>query len=74
MRFREVKPLPKRCRKCPEAKEGKKMGLTEDAYCYNCDYALERWEIIEDEDDDEENEPKKRSLLIFLKKFGKIFM
>ena len=73
MRLREVKPLPKRCRKCPEAKEGKKMGLTEDAYCYNCDYALERWEIIKDEDEDDD-EPKRCGFLIFLKKFGKIFM
>ena len=42
----EVSPLPKRCVKCQEAKEGKEMGLTEDAYCYNCDYALERWKLL----------------------------
>lgn len=49
MRLIEVDPLPQRCIDCPEAKEGKELGLTEDAYCYNCDYALDRWIIARDE-------------------------
>lgn len=53
MKFIEVKPLPKRCLECLEAKEAKKNGLTEDAYCYNCDFALERWIIIKDDDETE---------------------
>lgn len=40
----EVSPLPQVCADCPEAKE---MGLCVDAYCYNCDYALERFKILE---------------------------
>ena len=55
MKFIEVKPLPKRCLECPEAKEAKKNGLTEDAYCYNCDFALERWIIIKDDDETEDD-------------------
>ena len=40
------KSLPERCLNCEEAKEAKSRGLTEDAYCYNCDWALDRWEIV----------------------------
>lgn len=43
----EIKPLPQRCVECPEAEEAKKLGLAEDAYCYNCDFALERFKIKE---------------------------
>jgi hypothetical protein len=46
----EVNPLPSVCQNCQEAKEGQAMGLTEDAYCYNCDYALERWNIVKIEE------------------------
>ena len=42
----EVDPLPDRCLNCPEAKEGEELGLGPDAYCYNCDYALDRWKIV----------------------------
>lgn len=45
----EVQPLPQRCQECQEAKEAEEMGLGPDAYCYNCDYALERFEIITEE-------------------------
>lgn len=48
--IREVHPLPQRCLDCPEAAEAEAMGLTVDAYCYNCDYALDRFEIIEVDD------------------------
>lgn len=48
MEIKEVSPLPKRCVECEEAKAGKAMGLSEDAYCYNCDYALERWVVVEE--------------------------
>lgn len=41
----EANPLPSCCVNCRDAKIGKEMGLTEDAYCYNCDYALLRWKI-----------------------------
>lgn len=44
----EVKPLPQRCTDCQEAKEGEAMGLTVDAYCYNCDYALDRFKLVTD--------------------------
>ena len=44
----ERKPLPQRCVDCEDAKEGKALGVGVDAYCYNCDYALERFEIIKD--------------------------
>lgn len=57
MELREVRPLPKRCRECPEAKKAKKLGFAEDAYCYNCDFALERWEIVKD-DDESKNDKK----------------
>lgn len=43
----EVSPLPRVCADCPEAKEAEEMGLCVDAYCYNCDYALERFKILE---------------------------
>ena len=46
----EVDPLPKRCLECPEAREGEEMGLGPDAYCYTCDYALDRWKIVEKEE------------------------
>ena len=46
----EVEPLPQRCLDCPEAKEGIEMGLTVDAYCYNCDFALDRFKIIKIEE------------------------
>lgn len=45
MELIEVNPLPQRCIECQEAKEAKELGLTEDAYCYNCDWALDRWRI-----------------------------
>ena len=38
----EVNPLPQRCLECPEAKEAEALGLGVDAYCYNCDFALDR--------------------------------
>ena len=46
MELIEKKPLPQCCLECQEAKEAKELGLTEDAYCYNCDHALERWTIV----------------------------
>lgn len=46
----EVSPLPQRCLECPEAKEGEELGVGVDAYCYNCDYALDRFQIIKIED------------------------
>ena len=42
----EVNPLPERCLNCEEAKEGEALGVGVDAYCYNCDYALDRFKII----------------------------
>lgn len=42
----EADPLPTRCLECPDAKEGEEMGLGPDAYCYNCDYALDRFQMI----------------------------
>ena len=45
----EVEPLPQRCLDCQEAQEAEKMGLTPDAFCYKCDYALERFQIIKEE-------------------------
>lgn len=45
MELIEKNPLPQRCIDCPEAKEAKELGLTEDAYYYNCDFALDRWTI-----------------------------
>lgn len=42
----EVNPLPQRCLECAEAAEGEELGVGPDAYCYNCDYALERFQII----------------------------
>lgn len=39
----EADPLPPCCVDCRDAKIDKEMG--EDAYCYNCDYALLRWKI-----------------------------
>ncbi|WP_299043909.1 hypothetical protein [uncultured Campylobacter sp.] len=46
--YYEVKPLPQRCIDCEEAAEGEKMGVGIDAYCYNCDYALDRFHPIKD--------------------------
>lgn len=40
----EVSPLPQVCQECEEVKE---YGV--DAACYNCDYALERFIIINNE-------------------------
>ena len=46
----EVDPLPDRCLEGPEAREGEELGLGPDAYCYNCDYALDRWKIVKIEE------------------------
>ena len=46
MEIIEANLLPQRCLECQEAKEAKELGLTEDAYCYNCDWALDRWTIV----------------------------
>lgn len=51
MKLVEVSPLPQRCLECPEAKEAKELGLTEDAYCYNCDFALDRWQIVKTDEE-----------------------
>lgn len=45
--IREKKPLPEVCAKCQEVKE---WGV--DAACYNCDHALERFEIVEVEEEE----------------------
>lgn len=42
----EVSSLPQRCLECQEAKEGEELGVGPDAYCYNCDYALDRFQMI----------------------------
>lgn len=46
--YYEVNPLPQRCINCQEAEEGEEMGVGADAYCYNCDYALDRYKPIKD--------------------------
>jgi hypothetical protein len=35
----EVKPIPEVCKKCMETQ-------TDEEECYNCDYALERWQLL----------------------------
>ena len=45
MELIEKTQLPKRCLECQEYQEAKKQGFDEDAVCYNCDYALDRWAI-----------------------------
>ena len=47
MKIIEANPLPQRCIDCPDAKEGEALGLGSDAYCYNCDYALDRFIIVD---------------------------
>lgn len=47
MKIIEANPLPERCLNCLDAKEGEELGLGPDAYCYNCDYALERFIILD---------------------------
>lgn len=39
--LKEVKPLPQVCQECQEVKE---WGV--ECACYNCDHALERFEMI----------------------------
>lgn len=51
MRFREANPLPQVCQQCAEVKE---HGV--ECACYNCDYALERFEILPDDAPYNENE------------------
>lgn len=46
----EVSPLPERCVNCQEAKEGEELGVGVDAYCYNCDYALDRFLLVKVEE------------------------
>lgn len=46
MEIREKPILPQRCIDCQERKEAESMGLGPDAYCYNCDWALDRFEIV----------------------------
>ena len=41
LEIREIQPLPQRCQECEEVKE---HGV--DCACYNCDYALERFELV----------------------------
>ena len=45
MEIREKPILPKRCVDCQERKEMEGL-VSPDAYCYNCDFALERFEIV----------------------------
>lgn len=45
MEYREKQPLPQICLDCPERKEAECQGLGADACCYNCEYALDRFEI-----------------------------
>lgn len=52
MKLVEVNPLPQRCLECPEAKEAEELGLGVDAYCYNCDFALDRWKIVKTDEED----------------------
>lgn len=49
MQIIEKRPISQRCLTCEEAKEGEKLGLGVDAYCYNCDYALDRFEIVKED-------------------------
>lgn len=46
----EVKPLPQVCQECQEKKEAEAMGLGPDAYCYNCDFFLERFQMVKVEE------------------------
>lgn len=46
MEIVEVNPLPQRCLECQEKKEAEELGLGPDAYCYNCDFALDRFVIL----------------------------
>lgn len=41
LEIREIQPLPQRCQECEKVKED---GV--DCACYNCDYALERFELV----------------------------
>ena len=43
LKEREIPPV---CIDCPERLEGEASGLGPDAYCYNCDEALSRYEIL----------------------------
>lgn len=43
----EERGLPKRCLDCDERREGEQLGLGPDAYCYNCDFALDRFPVID---------------------------
>ena len=45
MEIREKPILPKRCVDCQERKEMEGL-VSPDAYCYNCDWALDRFEIV----------------------------
>lgn len=47
MYLREKSPLPLNCQECIKKQEETK----EFDDCYNCDTALERWEIIHEEGD-----------------------
>ena len=44
MTSKEKEILPRRCEDCLEKKEAEVCGFTADAYCYNCDYAMDRFE------------------------------
>lgn len=46
MEIVENNPLPQRCQDCQEVKE---FGV--DCACYNCDYALERFTIIDSKEE-----------------------
>ena len=50
MEEQEEKALPRRCKDCQERKAAERIGLSPDAYCYNCDYELERFGEEETED------------------------
>lgn len=45
MRIIQREPLPQVCAECEEVKE-----FGTECACYNCDYALERFEILPDEE------------------------
>ena len=44
--LKERKPIPQICIECKARKDGEKQGLGPDAYCYNCDHELDRYEMV----------------------------
>ena len=50
--LKEYSPIPQVCIECKAREDGENQCFGPDAYCYNCEHELERYEMISVPDDE----------------------